>query len=104
MKVLAIALLFATEVFAASNWPQFRGPNGTGVSPDAKPPQTFSKTNNVLWSTDLPYSPSSPCVSGDQIFVTTFDARKFQLRSYRRSDGEFAWGRGFNVPMVEDYH
>jgi outer membrane protein assembly factor BamB len=90
--------------FAAHSWPQFRGPNASGVASDAKPPATFGPTNNVLWKTDLPYAPSSPCVWGDHIFVTTYDAGKLQVRDYRRSDGENLWARGFSVPVLEEFH
>jgi outer membrane protein assembly factor BamB len=104
MKALALALLVTSEVFAASNWPQFRGPNASGISSDAKPPQTFSKTNNLLWQIDLPYSPSSPCIWDDHIFVTTFDAGKLQVRDYRRSDGENNWARLISIPALEEFH
>lgn len=103
MKALAIALLLSSPIFAASNWPQFRGPNATGIG-DGKPPQTFSKTNNVLWQIDLPYSPSSPCIWNDHIFVTTYDDNKLQLRDYRRKDGENNWARGISLPTLEDFH
>ena len=107
MKQALIALLpilIATQTEAAPAWPQFRGPNCTGVSTDAKPPQKFGPDENVLWQIDLPYAPSSPCIWGDHIFVTTYDQGKLQVRDYRRSDGENAWARGFTVPVLEEFH
>ena len=102
MKALALALFLSTPIFAA-HWPQFRGPNATGIG-DGKPPQTFSKTNNVLWQIDLPYSPSSPCIWGDHILVTTFADGKLQLRDYRRGDGENNWARAIALPVLEEFH
>ena len=53
------------------NWPQWRGPSGTGVAPDADPPIEWSDTNNVRWKTPLPgRGHSTPIVYGDKIFVT----------------------------------
>src|SRR6185295_9262758 len=68
------------------------------------PPEKFGPKENVLWQIDLPYSPSSPIIWGDHIFVTTFDDRKLQLRDYRRSDGESNWARGYSVPVLEEFH
>src|ERR1044072_7590928 len=97
-------ILIANGVQAAPAWPQFRGANSTGVAADTKPPQDFGPETNVLWQIDLPYAPSSPCIWGDHIFVTTFDQGKLQVRDYRRSDGENAWARGFTIPVLEEFH
>ncbi|HZZ29972.1 MAG TPA: PQQ-binding-like beta-propeller repeat protein [Pirellulales bacterium] len=60
------------------NWPQWRGPLGTGVAPDAHPPLAWSaKTDNspeknIRWSVALPGAGSStPIVWGDQVFIQT---------------------------------
>jgi len=54
-----------------ANWPQFRGPNASGVSTNANLPDKWSATENVAWKTDLPgRSWSSPVVWGERIFVT----------------------------------
>jgi len=102
--LFALALCAAAQTSAAPAWPQFRGPNATGVAPDAKPPGKFGPEQNVLWMIDLPFSPSSPVVWGDHILVTTFDEGKLQVRDYRRSDGENRWARGISAPVYEDYH
>jgi outer membrane protein assembly factor BamB len=107
MKPALFALAIALTVPAAEAapaWPQFRGPNATGVAPDAKPPQKFGPNENVLWQIDLPYAPSSPCIWGDHVFVTTYDQGKLQVRDYQRSDGENRWARGFTVPTLEEFH
>lgn len=56
----------------ASDWAQFRGPNGTGISADSAPaPVSFSETENLKWKIALPGpGSSSPIIVGDRIFVT----------------------------------
>jgi len=55
-----------------SNWPQFRGPNASGVSINTNLPDKWSATENVAWKTDLPgRSWSSPIVWGHRVFLTT---------------------------------
>lgn len=54
------------------NWHQWRGPDATGVAPNANPPIEWSQTKNVKWKVEIPgQGKSSPIVWGDRIFVTT---------------------------------
>ena len=59
----------------ASDWPRFRGPNGSGVSPDEAPaPTTWSDTENLKWKVALPGpGSSSPIVVGQRVYVTCWD-------------------------------
>ena len=51
-------------------WPQWRGPLGTGVAPDADPPLIWSETNNIQWKLVLPgEGDSTPIVWADRVFV-----------------------------------
>ena len=51
-------------------WPQWRGPLGTGVGPQAEPPLTWSETNNIKWKLPLPgEGDSTPIVWADRVFV-----------------------------------
>ncbi len=78
MQQLTIQAIIATLVVTiasaqeTTNWPQWRGPNGTGVGPDADPPTTWAPSQNVRWKTALPgRGHSTPIVWGDRVFVTT---------------------------------
>ena len=54
------------------HWPQWRGPLGTGVAPNADPPIEWSETKNVRWKMALPgKGHSTPIVWGDRIYLTT---------------------------------
>lgn len=68
------AWCLATGVTVAGDpeWPQWRGPLGTGVALNADPPIEWSETKNIRWKVALPgKGHSTPIVSGDRIFVTT---------------------------------
>jgi len=57
---------------AQHNWPQWRGPLGTGVAPDGKPPVEWSDTKNIRWKTALPgKGHSTPIAWGERIYLTT---------------------------------
>jgi outer membrane protein assembly factor BamB len=53
-------------------WPQWRGPLGTGVAPEANPPLEWSETKNIRWKTRLPgKGHSTPIVWGKRLYLTT---------------------------------
>jgi len=57
---------------AQDNWPQWRGPLGTGAAPNARPPLEWDDTKNIRWKKELPgKGHSTPIVWGDRIFLTT---------------------------------
>jgi outer membrane protein assembly factor BamB len=55
-----------------NNWPQWRGPQGSGVSAEKNLPTEWSDTRNVLWKTEIAgRGHSSPIIWGNRIFLTT---------------------------------
>lgn len=61
-----------SQAVAADNWPQFRGPNGDGMSDSKDLPVTFGETENLRWKTPIHGKAwSSPVVWGNQIWLTT---------------------------------
>jgi len=72
-RLLALTLSLAAAVLGADapEWPQFRGPQCNPVS-RGRLPDTWSKTENVEWSAEIPGRGwSSPIVSGGKVFLTT---------------------------------
>ena len=73
--VLTAALAICTPIgVAASDWPRFRGPNGSGVA-DSSVPTDFGRDKNIDWRTELPFGRSSPIVVQDSIYVTAVEGR-----------------------------
>ena len=59
-------------VDANQQWPQWRGPLGTGAAPEADPPVEWSESKNIRWKIALPgRGHSTPIVWGDRVYVTT---------------------------------
>ena len=88
-------ILFATAAcaLAASDWPQFRGPNAAGVSDTAGLPAEFGPSKNVIWRTALPPGHSSPVLSADRIFLTAFDEDRLYVITLERATGKVLWRR-----------
>jgi outer membrane protein assembly factor BamB len=69
-----IALLAASTTAATgpSEWPQFRGPSGSGIADESSLPERWSTTENVAWSIEVPGRGwSSPIVWRERVFVTS---------------------------------
>jgi len=61
-----------TSAYAQTNWPQWRGVGGTGISAETGLPTEWSDTKNIRWKTAIPgRGHSSPIVWGSKIFLTT---------------------------------
>jgi len=80
-------------VLAAADWSQFRGPNGSGVSPSKGLPEHFDPQKNTVWRTALPPGHSSPVFAQDHIFVTAFEGKKLLTICLDRDRGTVLWRR-----------
>lgn len=70
--LIGIAFIATSTVRMTAQWPQFRGPEGTGISTASTPPLTWGEDKNVLWKTAIHGRAwSSPVVLDGQVWVTT---------------------------------
>jgi outer membrane protein assembly factor BamB len=74
-----------------AQWPQFRGPNGSGVDSAAGYPVAFSPSKNVVWKTAVPYGQSSPVVSGGQMYLTAGDGGRLLTIALDAASGRELW-------------
>lgn len=107
---IGIFLIFtyASAVTAAdpvAAWPQFRGPRASGIAPDGKPAPAELR-NCALWSTAVRMGLSSPCVWGDQIFVTICNTESNSLETLclNRRDGAVMWRESVTAEKLEEVH
>jgi outer membrane protein assembly factor BamB len=74
-RITSLALLVflsLTTVGSAANWPQWRGPDGSGISTEKNLPAEWSPGKNIKWKTPIAgRGHSSPIVWDKYIFVTT---------------------------------
>lgn len=55
---------------ALQNWPHWRGPLVTGVSPNGDPPTTWDEKTNIKWKVAVPgHGSATPVIWGDKLFL-----------------------------------
>ena len=86
----------------ASDWPQFRGPNASGVSDATNLPIEFGPETNVVWKTALPPGHSSPSIAGDKIFLTAVENEKLFTFALDRTTGRILWRREVPRPRKQE--
>lgn len=75
VSLLPLVVLFGAVV-QADDWPHWRGPLASGISPERNLPVRWSATENIAWRAALPgKGVSSPVVAGDKVFVTSQKGR-----------------------------
>ena len=71
---LLLFFVLLTATLSAANWPQFRGPQASGLDTNVAAPERWDveKGENIRWKTAIPgLGHSSPIIWGDRIYVTT---------------------------------
>jgi outer membrane protein assembly factor BamB len=119
MLTLAVAagLAFLRPTLVAQKagdefWPQWRGPQMSGVSASATPPASWSESKNVRWKIEIPGRGSaSPVVWGDRVYLLTAipvaggvadphaprgglperGLHRFVVMAINRKDGKLVW-------------
>lgn len=92
-----LLLLTQTTDVPAGDWPQFRGPNCSGVAASSRPlPTEFSSTQNVRYSRKLGDGIASPVIVGGKLFVTEMSGpQTFSVLCLDASNGKEHWRRDF---------
>src|SRR5262245_26400076 len=106
MLTLAAVAAFAVTSLAADPplaWPQFRGPNGSGVADDQKPPAELGPDKHVKWKVPAPPGLSSPVIVGELVVFTAFVNDKLYTVAYQRADGKEAWRTEAPAKAIEKY-
>lgn len=104
IPVLAMLLALSTAPAAVPSWPQFRGPNSSGVAEGGTPPVEFGLHTNLLWKIAVPPGVSSPCVWGDRIFLTAAEGGKLLTLAVHRRDGSVLWRQAVAAEQPRELH
>jgi outer membrane protein assembly factor BamB len=90
---MSVVLALLPSIVTADDWPQFRGPNASGVSTSDKPlPTEFSQEQNLRWSAKLGDGIGSPIVVGGKVYVTAMTGeQKLGVFAFDAATGKEIW-------------
>lgn len=99
---LTVSLAMASR---AADWPQFRGPNCSGLpSKDVPLPAEIGPNSNLIWKTALPPGHSSPAVVGDRIYLAGVRQKRLVTIAVDRKTGRILWEVEIPAPALEKVH
>jgi outer membrane protein assembly factor BamB len=103
--LLSASFGVATQKSGKPSWPQFRGPNASGLG-TGTPPVHFGPDQNVVWKTPVGAGLSSPIVWDQRLFLTEFDPANKQLSTLciDRGTGKILWRRTVTPEQIERVH
>lgn len=80
---------------AEDDWPQWRGPDRTGVSADFEAPGTWPEALELAWATEVGPGNSSPVVSQNRVYAFVRDAEGEALVALELSTGDEIWRQSY---------
>jgi outer membrane protein assembly factor BamB len=89
---------------APAQWPQFRGPNASGVSAERGLPAEFGPEKSLAWKTPLPPGNSSPALAGPRIFLTAAEGDQLLTLCLDLRTGRERWRRAVTAARKEALH
>ncbi len=98
---LMLLVMLAQNTSQASDWPMFRGPNGSSVANSDHPPLEWSVSEgkNLAWQADLPgRGVSGPIVVGKKLFLTASSGpnrSRLHVLAFDTNSGKKLWHRQF---------
>ncbi len=104
MKSLAFALMtLAGAAWSQTSgvWPQFRGPNGSGVDSATGYPVEFSPQKNVAWKQTIPFGQSSPVVVDGRVYLTASAGAKRLTICLDATTGREIWRREIEIARAD---
>lgn len=98
MRLLTLSVVAGLVSFAqAGDFPQFRGPGGSGVSQEKNLPIVWTESQGIRWKAPLPgRGLSAPVVVGKRMFVTActgVDQNRLHLICFDADSGKELWQR-----------
>lgn len=103
---ILLALVVCPAAIRADDWPQFRGPNCTGISAGAKPlPVKFSATENVRWSAKVGDGVGGAVIAAGRVFVSGMTADEtVSLFAFDAATGKKLWQRDWPTGPLAEVH
>jgi len=97
--------VFTVSSAAAENWPQFRGPNASGVASErGRLPAKLSLDDHLLWDVKVAKGHSSPVIQDGRLYLTSFDGERLKTVAIDAASGKRLWEAVAPHEKLESIH
>ncbi len=110
-KIVFTILLFLIHHLAGAqdsyqdNWPQWRGPYGTGVSLSGNPPLEWGEQQNIKWKVEIPgKGHATPVIWGDRIFILTSVATSVRATGFWDRISQYLTNQDEDIVLTDQVH
>jgi outer membrane protein assembly factor BamB len=102
--VVLTAAVFRSQVSVNTDWPQWRGPDRSGISKETGLLKQWPANGPArVWRvTNLGAGYGSVAVKGDRIFVQMMTGRQSAVASLNRANGQIVWSRALGQASSND--
>ena len=106
VTVLLCLAFTVDETLRAETPSYFRRDSGVALNDSQPLPHDFSSANRLVWKQPLNSGHSTPCVCGNSIFLTTYDAgtKELATMALNRRTGAIRWKRAAPAKKIERVH
>lgn len=103
---ILICLMLLPVVCSGGDWPQFRGPNCTGIRAAGTPlPIRFSDTEHVVWSAPAGDGVGGAVTAGGRVFVSGMTGPEtVSLFAFDAGTGQKLWQRDWATGALPEVH
>ncbi|WP_164100807.1 outer membrane protein assembly factor BamB family protein [Candidatus Laterigemmans baculatus] len=104
--LLCSSIVLSAVAARGDDWPQFRGPNCTGISQDDEPlPVHFSDSENVAWQHPVGDGVGGAVVAAGRVFVNGMtDEQTVSLFAFDLKSGKKLWQRDWATGKLPEVH
>lgn len=104
-SLLVLIACALSSALRADDWPQFRGPNCSGLSESTKPLPIDFSASTARWSAKLGDGIGCPIVAAGRVFVSAMvDDKTIGLFAYDAQDGHPLWKRTWPTGSLAEVH
>jgi outer membrane protein assembly factor BamB len=95
LQIALLTWLWLALPVLAGDWPQWRGPAGTGVCDERNLPVFWNEGRSIAWKCELPqWGTSTPAIWGNAIFLTSHTKdNELQIVRINKTSGKIEWTR-----------
>ena len=106
LRICLVIIALCALGAEAADWGQFRGPNCTGLAPDADLPIEFGAGSDKGWRVELGDGIGSPVVAAGRVFVSEMlnDDKQVALTAVDLESGERLWRRVWPAGDLPEIH